>query len=101
MKAMLLTKSVDSPARAVWQAIKQFNGYNGCGKCKEPGEQLDLGPGKGKSRRSCHIYPFNKEFASTTGHKGLRSHDEVKKQALVALSKKASNKKVHDTINCW
>ncbi|KAJ7331139.1 hypothetical protein OS493_020841 [Desmophyllum pertusum] len=59
---------MDSPARAAWLNIKQFNGYNDCQTCTEPGEQLDLGPGKKNSRRQCHIYPFNHEEARATGH---------------------------------
>ena len=85
IKAMFLDMSVDAPARAMWQAIKQFNGYSGCGQCKETGVNLDLGPGKKGSRRRCHVYPFNKEFAAATGHAGLRNHGEVKEQALEAL----------------
>lgn len=46
IKAIFLDMSVDAPARAMWQAFKQFNGYCGCGHCKESGENLDLGPGK-------------------------------------------------------
>ena len=69
--------------------IKQFNGYCGCGRCKETGQHLDLGPGKKNSRRSCHVYPFNKAFADTTGHAGLRNHDEVKEEALEALKQKS------------
>lgn len=30
IKAMFLDMSVDAPARANWQAIKQYNGYWGC-----------------------------------------------------------------------
>lgn len=80
--------SVDAPARAMWQAFKQFNGYCGCGHCKESGENLDLGPGKKNRRRSCHVYPFNSAFATTTGHIGSRKHNEVKEQALEALRQK-------------
>lgn len=87
--------TVDAPARCIWQGLKQFNGYCGCGRCKEPGEQLDLGPGKGNSRRRCHIYPFNKEYASTTGHVGCRSHSELKTQACNVLKERSKgNKKV-------
>lgn len=93
IKAMFLDMSVDAPARAMWQAIKQFNGYSGCGRCKETGMHLDLGPGKKNSRRRCHVYPFNKEFAATTGHAGLRSHEEVKEQALEALRQRSQGKK--------
>lgn len=93
IKAMFLDMSVDAPARAMWQAIKQFNGYSGCGRCKETGIHLDLGPGKKNSRRRCHVYPFNKEFAATTGHAGLRSHEEVKEQALKALRQRSQGKK--------
>lgn len=93
VKALFLDMSVDAPARAMWQAIKQFNGYYGCGKCKEPGEQLDLGPGKNGSRRRCHVYPFKKSFATTSGHAGVRIHDEVKEQALEALRQRSEGKK--------
>lgn len=86
IRGILLDTSMDSPARAAWLNIKQFNGYNGCQTCTEPGEQLDLGPGKKNSRRQCHIYPFNHEEARATGHARTRTHLEVKKQALVAMS---------------
>ena len=77
--------SVDALARAMWQAIKQFNGYSSCGQCKEMAMNLDLGPGKKNSKRRCHVYPFKKAFAATTGHAGFQNHGEVKKQALEAL----------------
>ena len=102
IKAMFLDMTVDAPARAMWQAIKQFNGYCGCGKCKEPGEQLDLGEGRNGSRRQCHVYPFNKEFAATTGHLGLRIHEEVKEQSLEALrlrSEGAKDVSIFNPIN--
>lgn len=93
VKAIFLDMSVDAPAWAMWQAIKQFNGYCGCGHCKESGENLDLGPGKKNHRRSCHVYPFNSTFATTTGHIRSRKHDEVKEQALKALRQKKSRPK--------
>lgn len=93
VKAIFLDMSVDAPARSIWQCIKQFNGYCGCGRCKETGEHLDLGPGKKNSRRRCHVYPFNKAFAATTGHARLRKHDEVKEQALKALKQRSEGKK--------
>jgi len=65
----------------------------GGGRCKETGMHLDLGPGKKNSRRRCLVYPFNKEFAATTGHAGLRSHEEVKEQALEALRQRSQGKK--------
>ena len=55
IKALFLDTSVDAPARAMRQGIKQYNGYSGCGHCKEPGEHLDLGPGKKNRRRMCHV----------------------------------------------
>lgn len=84
--------SVDAPARSMWHAIKQFNGYCGCGRCKETREHLDLGRGKKNSRQRCHVYPFNKAFAATTGHAGLRTH-EVKEQALEALWQRSQGKR--------
>ena len=32
---------MDSPARAYFQNLKQFNGHYGCGYCEHPGENLD------------------------------------------------------------
>jgi hypothetical protein len=98
VKAMFLDMTVDAPARAMWQAIKQFNGYCGCGKCKEPGQQLDLRPGRNGSRRRCHVYPFNKFFAATSGHAGIRIHNEMKEQSLEALRKRSEGKK--DVSSC-
>lgn len=90
---------MDSPARSAWLSIRQFNGYNGCQTCTEPGEQLDLGPGKKNARRQCHIYPFNAEYAQTTGHAGIREHDMVKHQALVAMSQISQKGKVKVSNN--
>ena len=39
------------------------------------------------------VYPFNKAFAATTGHAGLRTHHEVKEQALEALRQRRQGKK--------
>lgn len=56
MKGILLDTTMDSRGRSACLSIRQFNGYNGCQTCTEPGEQLDLGPGKKNARRQCHIY---------------------------------------------
>ena len=98
IKGILLDTSMDSPARSAWLNLKQYNGYNGCNTCTEPGEQLDLGPGKKNARRQCHIYPFNKEYAQTTGHAKLRTHEVVKQQALVAMSQISKKGKVSASI---
>lgn len=100
IRAIFLDMTVDAPARAMWQAIKQFNGYRGCGRCKETGKHLDLGPGRKNSRRGCHVYPFNKAFASTTGHVGIRKDDEVKEQALEALRQRSQGKK-NVSLTLW
>lgn len=61
---------------------------------------LIFGPGKKNSRRRCHVYPFNKSFAATTGHAGLRKHKEVKEQGLEALRQRCQGKKnVSFTLN--
>ena len=54
-KAILLDVTVDAPACAMWLCMKQFNGYFGCGKCKEPGKQLMIGVGK--KNVQVHILP--------------------------------------------
>lgn len=98
IKGILLDTTMDSPARSAWLNIKQHNGYNGCSTCTEPGEQLDLGPGKKNARRQCHIYPFNQKFAQTTGHAELRTHNVVKHQALLAMSQISDRGKVYVSI---
>ena len=42
IKAMFLDMTVDTPARTMWQAIRQYNGYSGCGQCIEMGSTLIL-----------------------------------------------------------
>ena len=80
---ILLDVTLDSPAKALWLQLKQFNGYCGRPKCKEKGEQHIIGIGKGGKKRQCHIYPYNASFPD--GHCQARSHSEVRKQALQAL----------------
>ena len=63
--------------------MKQFNGYFGCSKCKEKGQQHVIGIGKGGRKKQCHIYPYNRNFSD--GHCEVRCHGEVKEQALQAL----------------
>ena len=48
---------------------------------------------KKNSRRRCHVYPFNKDSAATTGHAGLRKHDEAKEQAFESLKQRSQGKK--------
>ena len=96
IRGILLDTTMDAPARSAWLNMRQFNGYSGCQvcTCTEPGEQLDLGPGKKNARRQCHVYPFNAEYAQTTGHAKLREHAVVKQQALVAMSQVSQKGKV-------
>ena len=94
IRGILLDTTMDAPARSAWLNMRQFNGYSGCQVCTEPGEQLDLGPGKKNARRQCHVYPFNAEYAQTTGHAKLREHAIVKQQALVAMSQISQKGKV-------
>ena len=83
VRGIFLNVSLDSPAKALWLQLKQFNGYGGCPKCKERGEQHIIDLGKGGKKRQCYIYPHNTGFQD--GHCSMRSHDEVKEQALEAL----------------
>ena len=93
IRGILLDTTMDAPARSAWLNMRQFNGYSGCQVCTEPGEQLDLGPGKKNARRQCHAYPFNAEYAQTK-HAKLREHAVVKQQALVAMSQVSQKGKV-------
>lgn len=69
---------VDVSVRFMWQVIKQYNGYCGCGYCKEIGEYFDFGFGKGNRRRMCYVYLFNKIFVIIIGYVGKRNYEEVK-----------------------
>lgn len=62
IKGIFLDMSVDAPARSMWQAIKQFNGYCVCGRCKETGEHLDLGCGKKEQQTKVPCVPFQQSF---------------------------------------
>ena len=86
IRGIVLDTTMDAPARSAWLNMRQFDGYSGCQVFTEPGEQLDLGPGKKNARRQCHVYPFNAKYAQTTGHAKLGKHAVVKQQALVAMS---------------
>lgn len=88
---LLLDITLDSPAKALWLQMKQFNGYFGCPKCKERGQQHVIGIGKGGRKRQCHIYPYNGTFSS--GHCEERCHSQVKKQALQALKNRRDGMK--------
>ncbi|KXJ20607.1 hypothetical protein AC249_AIPGENE9404 [Exaiptasia diaphana] len=83
-RVTVLDMSLDAPAHCLWQSMKQFNGYFGCGKCKEPGEQLVIGIGQNGSKRQCHIHPYNKN--NVMGHAPSRTHEEMKQHAKEALS---------------
>ena len=98
IRGILLDTTMDAPARSAWLNIRQFISYSGCQVCREPGEQLDLGPGKKNARRQCHVYPFNAEYAQTTGHAKIREHAVVKQQALVAMSQISQKGKVAVSI---
>ena len=82
VRGILLDVTLDSPAKALWLQMKQYNGYFGRSKCKEKGCQHVIGVGKKGRNRQCHIYPYNTSLA--TGHGEVRRHDEVKQQALLA-----------------
>ncbi|CAH3182824.1 unnamed protein product, partial [Porites lobata] len=68
-KAILLDVTVDAPARAMWLCMKQFNGYFGCGKCKEPEHAIN-----------------------PLVHAPVRVHEEMKKQALETMSMQENGK---------
>ena len=91
MHGILLDVTLDSPAKALWLQIKQFNGYFGCPKCKERGQQFVIGIGKNGRKKQCHIYPYNEDYHE--GHCEVRQHDEVKEQALQALRNRRSGVK--------
>ena len=93
VRAILLDMSVDAPARSIWQCIKQFNGYCGCGRCKETGQHLDLGPGKKNSRRSCHVIPLTKLLLAQQDTQDYETMMKSKNRLLRHQSKRVEAKK--------
>ena len=91
VRGILLDVTLDSPAKALWLQMKQFNGYSGSSKCKEKGCQHVIGIGKKGRNRQCHIYPYN--ASSSSGHGEVRRHNEVKKQAIQVLRRKKEGAK--------
>ncbi|XP_053397033.1 uncharacterized protein LOC128556331 [Mercenaria mercenaria] len=82
VRSILLTACLDAPARCMFQYFTQFNGENGCGYCTEKGKVVTSG--KGHSR----IYPFNSEHESKLGHDSLRTHEQTKRNAVLAQNSK-------------
>lgn len=97
VRGILLDVTLDSPAKALWLQMKQFNGYFGCSKCKEKGCQHVIGIGKKGRNRQCHIYPYN--ASSSSGHGEVRRHNEVKEQAIQVLRRKREGAKTVSKLN--
>ena len=100
VRGILLDVILDSPAKALWLQMKQFNGYCGCSKCKEKGCQHVIGIGKKGRNIQCHIYPYN--ASSSSGHGEVRRHNEVKEQAIQVLQRKKEGAKTVSKLllNC-
>lgn len=96
IRGILLDMTLDSPAKSLWLQIKQFNGYFGCPKCKERGCQHIIGIGKKGRNRQCHIYPYN--HTSSNGYGEVRTHVEVKQQALQVLRRRKNGVKTNYDI---
>lgn len=96
VRGILLDVTLDSPAKALWLQMKQFNGYSGCSKCKEKGCQHVIGIGRKGRNRQCHIYPYN--ASSSSGHGEVRRHNEVKEQAIQVLKRKKEGAKTNYDI---
>ena len=91
VRGILLDVTLDSPGKALWLQMKQFNGYLGCSKCKEKGCQHVIGIGKKGRNRQCHIYPYNASSSS--------GHGQVKEQAIQVLRRKREGAKTASKLN--
>lgn len=106
VRGILLDVTLDSPAKALWLQMKQFNGYCGCSKCKEKGCQHVIGIEKKGRNRQCHIYPYNASSSSGHGevrrHGKVRRHDQFKEQAIQVMRKKKEGAKTVSKLllNC-
>ena len=97
VRGILLDVTLDSPGKALWLQMKQFNGYLGCSKCKEKGCQHVIGIGKKGRNRQCHIHPYN--ASSSSGHGEVRRHNEVKEPTIQVLRRKNDGVKTITKLN--
>ena len=75
-RVILLAGTCDLPAKSLVLNFKQFNGFNGCAKCLQPGETYKLGP-----RSHTHVYPFQENNPSGP----LRTREGIMKDVQEVL----------------
>ena len=90
LRCILLSATLDAPARCQFQCFQQFNGYFGCPCCLSPGAHFKTG-----ARSGTHVYPFDFD-AVPHGHGPERNHNQTMDFADQASDTyQASGKKVH------
>lgn len=88
LRCILLSGTMDAPAKCIFQNFVQFNGFYGCPFCESPGNSV-----KTSEKGHTHVYPFNKNMPSC-GHGPSRTHDKTLEQAKEAEKLKAENSTV-------
>lgn len=83
IRGILLNAVFDSPARCLFQAMVQFNGFCGCPYCYAPGKSVQT-----SERGHTLTYPFN--FENPNGHHELRTHLSNTRDGEEAEQKKAN-----------
>ena len=56
LRGILLSGTMDAPAKCLMQNFVQFNGFSGCPYCLHKGTSV-----KTSARGHSHAYPFNRE----------------------------------------
>ncbi|XP_044164670.1 uncharacterized protein LOC114974471 [Acropora millepora] len=86
LRGILLCGTADAPAKCLMQNFVQFNGFNGCPYCMEPGKTV-----KTSARGHTHAYPFNRGNP-LKGYETERTHENTLQHAYDAHKSKLEGK---------
>lgn len=85
LRGILLSATLDAPAKCLLQNFVQYNGFNGCPYCTEPGTTV-----KTSERGHTHAYPFNRKNPEK-GFESERTHKQTMENARQAHESKMMN----------
>lgn len=86
VRGILLSATMDAPAKCLMQNFVQFNGFNGCPYCMQRGTSV-----KTSAKGHTHAYPFNRENPCK-GYETGRTHETTLKHAYDAHKSKLEGK---------
>ena len=86
LRALLLSATMDAPAKCLFQNVVQFNGFYGCPYCESPGATVQT-----SEKGHTHAYPFDRVNVEN-GHGPRKAHETVSEYAREAENLKSRGK---------